>query len=508
MTDNLANIPDIRNEVKELRLLLEVCQALDEGFEVADKLDTALSLMAKHTGMMRGSLWLADSANRERYVRAFFGKGSDQTAEGIIQKVIAARSPAVARNDTPEPHMAGKSRPLSLQKDNIVFFCVPLLVNGQAAGALTADRLFADSVCPDEDLRLLQVIAAIIARAVRQKREFREMHTAVVEENRRLHALLHSRFDAAHLVGRSGSMQMILEELQHATSSEATVLIRGESGTGKELIAGVIHANSPRSGKPFVRVNCASLPEGLVESELFGHEGRTEAAGFRKGRFEIANSGTLFLDEVGDLPLLAQAKVLRVLQEKEFERVGGAETHRVDLRLIAASNRDLEAMVANGLFRQDLYHHLSVFPVLLPPLRERKEDISALVAHFIDKYSRESGRRIVRLTTRASGAFMAWHWPGNIRELENMVQRAVMLCGSDGIIDLHHLPASLQGGNGPEPEVKNLDEALAALERRLIVEALEEEQGNMSQAAQALGITERIMGLRMRKYGLNFRHFR
>ena len=511
MTDGLANMPEIRNEAKELRLLLEVCQALDKGPEVADCLDAALALMTKYTGMMHGSLSLVDSANRGRMVEAAFGPGAGPKAgsgrKAIVEKVIASASPVVALNGVSEPQVVGKARPLALQKEDIAFFGVPVLVYGQAAGALAADRLFADSVCPDEDVRLLQVVAAIIARAVRLKREFREQHRAVVEENRKLHTLLHSKFDAARLVGHSSPMKAVLEELQQVSPTDKTVLIRGESGTGKELVAGQIHANSLRSGKPFVRASCAGLAEGLVESELFGHE-YSVGAGSRKGRFEMANSGTLYLDEVGDLTLETQAKLLRLVRFGEFERVGGMETLRVDVRLIVASSRDLETMVNKGRILHDLYTRLSAHSVVLPPLRERKEDISTLLANCIDKYRRESGRRIVRLTQRASDAFVAYHWPGNIRELENIVARSVVLCGNDGVMDMHHLPASLQGGDGQNPSVTNLDDALAALEQRLIIEALEEARGNMSRAAQSLGITERIMGLRMRKYDLNFRDFR
>ena len=513
MTNGLAGMPEIRNEAKELRLLLEVCQAIDEGPEVADSLNATLALMTKYTGMMHGSLSLVDSANRGRMVEAVFGPETGPKAgpgrKAIVEKVVASASPVVALNGASEAQVVGKARPLVLQKEEIAFFCVPVLVYGQAVGALSADRLFADSVCPDEDVRLLQVVAAIIARAVRLKREFREQHRAVVEENRKLHTLLHSKFDAARLVGQSSPMKAVLEQLQQVSPTDNTVLIRGESGTGKELVAGQIHANSMRSGKPFVRASCAGLAEGLAESELFGYEYSTGGGtGSRKGRFDMANSGTLYLDEVGDLTLETQTKLLRLVQYGEFERVGGTETLRVDVRLIVASNRDLETMVNEERMLHDLYTRLSTHSVVLPPLRERKEDISTLLANCIDKYRRESGRRIVRLTPRASDAFMAYHWPGNIRELENIVARSVVLCGNDGVMDIHHLPASLQGSDGQNPSVVHLDDALAALEQRLIIEALEEARGNMSRAAQSLGITERIMGLRMRKYDLNFRDFR
>jgi Nif-specific regulatory protein len=511
----------IRNETNELRLLFEVSRALDGASELSDHLDTALSLMARYTGMMRGTLLLLDPVKGDIVVEAAYGLKSSQQkrarykrGEGVTGRVIETGKAMVVPKVSEEPLFLNRTGARDMQKEAISFICVPILIGGEAVGAISADRLFADSVCLEEDMRLLQILASLVARAVRTRREFRAMHTAVVEENRRLQTLLHSGFNPGNLVGSSAAMHAVLEEMKQVTATSATVLIRGESGTGKELVAGIIHANSPRAGRPFVKVNCAALPEGLVESELFGHErgAFTGAVGARKGRFEMAHGGTLFLDEVGDMTPLTQAKLLRAIQEREFERVGGVETLRVDTRLIAATNRNLEEMVARGEFRQDLYYRLSVFPLILPPLRERREDIMALVTYFVDKACANSKRKIARITSQASDMLMAYDWPGNIRELENVIERAVILCGVDGVIDAQHLPAWLQNcaagtcrsDHGPS----TLDEALSALEERLIVEALHDSAGNMARAAQQLGITERIMGLRMKKYGLDYREFR
>jgi Nif-specific regulatory protein len=286
------------------------------------------------------------------------------------------------------------------------------------------------------------------------------------------------------------------------------VLIRGESGTGKEMIAGLIHSNSLRAGQPFIKVNCAALPEGLVESELFGHErgAFTGAVTGRKGRFEMAHSGTLFLDEVGDMSLTTQAKLLRVLQEKEFERLGGGETIKVDVRLVAATNRDLEKMAEESLFRKDLYYRLSVFPLSLPPLRKRVEDIMILAENFAKKFSSDPEKPI-RISTEAYKLLRAYEWPGNIRELENIVERAAVLCGPEGLIEARHLPVWLQGRQD-EKEPKTLYEAVAILEKRLICEALEATNGHVTLAADRLGLTERKMSLRMNKYDIDFRTFR
>lgn len=509
----------LRNEANELRLLFELTQALDGPEILSDHLGEALALTARYTGMMCGTITLLDPESSEIAVEASYGLSKEELGraryklgEGITGKVIQTGTPMAVPHMSGEPLFLSRAGARDLEKEDVVSLCVPIMLAGKPIGALSADRLFADSVCLEEDLRLLQVLASIISRAARIRRDIRATHAAIVAENRRLQKLVHGSFALGDLVGNSAAMRSLIQEIAQVSYSGATVLLRGESGTGKELAAGLIHANSPRAGHPFVKVNCAALPEALVESELFGHErgAFTGAVGVKKGRFELAHGGTLFLDEVGELSLAAQAKVLRALQEKEFERVGGVKTIQVDVRLVAATNRNLEDMVASGAFRQDLYYRLSVFPLHLPPLRERREDIMALVSHFIDAYSAESGKRIVRISAAASEALRGYHWPGNIRELQNVIERAVILCGVDGIVDMPQLPAWLRHAAAPEDETgpESLDEALSSLEKRLIIEALEAGHGNMARAAQTLRVTERVLGLRMKAYGLHYKTFR
>jgi Nif-specific regulatory protein len=510
----MSELP-IRNETNELRLLFEVSQALEGPSALADHLETALELMARYTGMMRGALWLVGPEGDDIALEASYGlKHSEKRrahykmGEGVTGKVIATGKPVVVPNVSKEPLFLNRTGARDLQKEEIAFICVPITLGGETVGALSADRLFADSVCLEEDMRLLQVLSSLIARAVRSRREIKAMHAAVVEENRRLQKLVNGSFYLGDMVGESASFQPVLRELVLVTSSNATVLIRGESGTGKELIAGIIHANSERAGRPFIKVNCAAMPDGLVESEFFGHErgAFTGAVGVRKGRFEMAHGGTLFLDEVGDMTPLAQSKLLRVLQEKEFERVGGTETLRVDVRLIAATSRPLESMVAEGAFRQDLYYRLNVFPLTIPPLRERRDDIMPLAMHFVRKLSARNKRAVESISPRAGGMLMDYEWPGNIRELENVIERAVILCGAGGVIGPECLPLWVR--EAQPSGASTLDEALAVLEERLIRNALESTRGNMARAAERLGITERIMGLRMKKYNFDFRDFR
>jgi Nif-specific regulatory protein len=292
--------------------------------------------------------------------------------------------------------------------------------------------------------------------------------------------------------------------------SDTTVLIRGESGVGKELVAHAIHYNSRRAARAFIKVNCAALPETLIESELFGHEkgAFTGAIYQRKGRFELAAGGTIFLDEVGDFSPSTQIKFLRVLQEKEFERVGGTETIKTDVRVIAATNRDVETLIAEGKFRQDLYYRLNVFTIHVPPLRDRKTDIPLLADFFVERYSRLNHKEIQRISTPAIDMLMSYHWPGNVRELENCIERAVLV-SNDQVIHGHHLPPTLQTAEATGTAHQgSLQDALDELERELILDALKSWRGNMAKAARSLGLTERLMGLRVRKHGIQRKRFR
>jgi Nif-specific regulatory protein len=305
------------------------------------------------------------------------------------------------------------------------------------------------------------------------------------------------------MIGASPAMRRVYEEIGQVARTNATALLRGESGTGKDVVAHAIHHNSPRAKAPFVKVNCAALPESLFESELFGHErgAFTGAIARKKGRFELAEGGTLFLDEIGELSLQTQAKLLRVLQFREFERLGGTETLKANVRIIAATNRDMERSVATGSFREDLYYRINIFTITVPPLRERRADIPALAEYFLSKFAREHQRKIGRISTGALDVLMQHGWPGNVRELENVVERAVVLC--DGfVIQDHHLPRAVYNPSESLPEDSTLADAVARLERRMIDAALQRESGNVAKAARALGTTERIFRYKAAKYGI------
>ncbi len=329
----------------------------------------------------------------------------------------------------------------------------------------------------------------------------------LLAENRYLHQQLEQRYSFAGIIGASAAMQPVYEVSSSVAASTANVLITGESGTGKELIARSIHFNSARRDKPFIVLNCAALAEGVLESELFGHEkgAFSGALATRKGRFELAHEGTLFIDEVGEMSLSAQVKLLRVIQEHEFERVGGTRTIKSDVRLVAATNKSLEEEVRAGRFREDLYYRLNVVNIHVPPLRERREDIEPLARHFLETFAREMGKKITDFSPRALSCLLAHDWPGNVRELQNAIERAVVLTRAE-VITPRELPQGLREQDGicltvPE-RGGSLTEILEDLERQLIVQTLRREGGSQTRTAEVLGIKRTTLRYKLEKYGL------
>ncbi len=336
-----------------------------------------------------------------------------------------------------------------------------------------------------------RVISLVVERALEKQ--------TLVLQNRDLRSRLEDKFHLKNIIGRSDKMVKIFELIEHIAPYDSSVLIIGESGTGKELIANAIHYNSPRAALPFVKVSCASLSEGIIESELFGHErgSFTGAIASRKGRFEMAHPGTLFLDEVEDIPQTTQIKLLRVLQEGEFERVGGNKTIRVNIRIIAASNRDLQEAVRNGLFREDLYYRLNVVSIKLPPLRERKEDIPFLVNFFIDRFNQKYKMKVKGISQRAMNLLMDYEWSGNVRELENTIE-SILVIHSPEVIDLPHLPPEIRESKGkPEMISIRVGTRLEEVEKELLIQTLRATRGNKRRAAELLGINVRTIHRKM-----------
>jgi Nif-specific regulatory protein len=507
-----------RRTVEELSLLFEISRILDESLDLKQVIHPVLRAIADKMQLHRGTITLLNRTTGELNIEASYGlsdvqqkRGKYRLGEGVTGKVVQTGHPIIIPNINEEPSFLNRTGARgSNQKSDISFICIPIKTGKEVIGTLSVDRYTSQDTNLDDDVRLLTIIGSMIAQAVKLRQEMQEEQERLKEENLRLQAKLKERFKPSNIIGNSSRMQEVFDLIAQVCHSEATVLIRGESGTGKELVAQAIHYNSNRSEKPFIKVNCAALPESVIESELFGHEkgAFTSAVATRKGRFELAHNGTIFLDEIGDLSPTTQVKLLRVLQDKQFERVGGNQTIRTNVRIVAATNRDLEQLMNDGQFREDLYYRLNVFPIHLTPLRDRKSDIILLADHFVEKYSKQNYKSIKRISTPAINLLMSYHWPGNVRELENCVERAVLL-SSDDVVHGHHLPPSLQSAESTGTSFTDtLQDALDSLEKEMVIEALKSNYGNIAKAARQLGITERIMGLRVKKYGINSEPFR
>jgi Nif-specific regulatory protein len=508
----------IGGEVKELAMLFEISQILDSSLDLRSVVEPVLEALTSSLDMLFATLTLLNRQTGDIVIESAYGlsptqkrRGRYKLGEGITGKVIQSGKMAIVPRISEEPGFLDKTQARrGLNESDLSFICVPIKMGREVIGALSADKIASETGPLQETARILSIVASLIAQAVRLRRTAQEERERLMEENLRLQEELKDRFKPSNIIGNSKAMQDVYHLISQVAASDTTALLRGESGTGKELVAHAIHYASKRTSKPIIKVSCAALPESIIESELFGHEkgAFTGAVSARKGRFELAHGGTIFLDEIGDLSPSVQIKLLRVLQEREFERVGGTETIKTDVRLITATNRDLETLIEKELFRQDLYYRLNVFPIHIPPLRERRTDILLLADHFAEKYSHLSHKDVRRISTPAIDMLMAYHWPGNVRELENCIERAVLL-SDDGVIHGHHLPPTLQTAEatGTAPHGK-LDETLERVEKELILDALKSSRGNMAAAADSLGITERIMGLRVRKYDVDARRFR
>jgi Nif-specific regulatory protein len=425
--------------------------------------------------------------------------------------VVQTGRPIVVPRVSREPQFLGRAadRP-ELSREELTYICVPIALEGKTVGAVGIDLRFK----PDRDYhraaKFVAVVGSLIGHAIRVHRLIRADRQRLVDENTHLRQELKERYDFSNLVGTSGPMRQVYEQIAQVARTNTTVLLRGESGTGKELIAHALHYNSPRAKGPFIKVNCAALPQDLIESELFGYEkgAFTGAQSPKKGRFELANGGTLFLDEVGELNLATQVKLLRVLQEREFERLGSTETIRANIRLVAATNKDLEKAIAAGEFRDDLYYRLNVFAIFVPPLRERKPDVLLLADHFVEKFAAEHGKKVKRIATPAIDMLASYHWPGNVRELANAIERAVVVCDGQ-VIHAHHLPPTLQTAEASGTvQTSSLASAIEAFEKDTLQDALKTARGNRAKAARLLSTTERIFNYRVRKYGIDWRRFK
>jgi len=504
-------------EIRKLSTLVEISQALSGALNLKPGLHKVLEILERHHGMSRSAVTLLQEDTGELCIEAANGlsnngkKVSYHLGEGITGRVVESGKHVVVPQISREPLFLNRAAERKdLAKQELTFICVPVLLNRKAVGALGVDLAFKKERNYERTVKFLRVVASMISQAVKVHRLVESERQRLVDENTQLRQELKERYDFSNIIGNSGPMKQVYEQVAQVAHTNTTVLIRGESGTGKELIAHAIHYNSLRAKKPFIKVSCAALPETLIESELFGYEkgAFTGAQARKKGRFEMAEGGTLFLDEIGDLNLSTQVKLLRVLQEREFERLGGTETIKANVRLIAATNKDLEKAIGEGAFREDLYYRLNVFAIFVPPLRERKPDVLLLADHFLEKYALEHGKNIKRISTPAIDMLMSYHWPGNVRELENTIERAVLVCDGN-VVHGHHLPPTLQTAEASGTVMStSLAEAVQAYEKDVIQDALKTTRGNCAKAARMLSTTERIISYKVKKYEIDCARFK
>ncbi|MCL4205612.1 MAG: sigma 54-interacting transcriptional regulator [Pirellulaceae bacterium] len=497
---------------QQLETLAAVSRLLAAPSGQRQLLAAVLDELDRRLHMQRGTILLLLPNGRELVVAAAQSTELSRVAkeryllgEGIVGQVVQTGVPALIRRVADEPRFMNRihRRPED-EAQGVGFVCVPIVIDSEVVGTLSVDVPLDEDAALEQQSRFLGIVASMIGYDVRARRSEALQRQTWETENLRLRNALEERFRPENIVGNSTEMRDVYVKIRQVAPSDTTALIRGESGTGKELVASAIHYSSPRAARPFVRVNCAALSEHLLESELFGHEkgAFTGALGARVGRFEEAEGGTLFLDEIGDFSPAVQVKLLRFLQEREYQRVGSNRTTRADVRVIAATNKDLEQAVKLGTFRQDLYYRIHVFPIVLPPLRERRSDILLLADHFVARYARKLGKEVRRISTPAIDMLFAYHWPGNVRELENCIEYA-MLLSSDGAIHGHHLPPTLQMPAASETApAGSLVAQVHLLEKELITDALKSTSGNLAAAARLLGITPRMMRYKIKKLGM------
>ena len=499
----------------KLSVLSSISQIIDRALNLDQALSEVLRILSDTLSMKRATITLVDRETGQLVISSSYGLTEDEMTrgvygldEGITGLIFRSAQPYYIPDIRQEPRFLDKTRSRVIEKGRISFIGVPVILHGKPIGVLNVDRLFDDRIHFEEDVEFLGVVATLIAQFISLNEQVSERVRDLTRENVSLKSRLSQTQSGLYIVGRSQSMLDVQRQLEKVAPTRATVLLEGESGTGKTLIARIIHDLSDRRGYHFVKMNCASIPENLLESELFGYEkgAFTGAETPKAGRFEDADRGTIFFDEIGDLPLGLQAKLLRVLQEKEFERLGGHDTRRVDVRIIAATNKDLAGLVRQGLFREDLYYRLNVFPIRVPPLNQRKEDLTRLLNHFLNKVSREYNRRLF-FSPEALETLKNYNWPGNVREMENLVERLVILAEGSridlGMIEPYLSLSREQAENGIQTEpAEPAGTSLQALEIKQIMAALKRNHWVQNKAARTLDITPRQLGYKLRKYQL------
>jgi Nif-specific regulatory protein len=512
---------DINSKLEDLSCLYEITKSLASSTDINVCLHQAMKTIDSMKQMENGTVTIINPTTGRLEIEVAYGinaegrkRGRYQIGEGITGKVVSSGVPIIVPHIADEPMFLNKTRARGdLSNQERSFICVPIREGKQVIGALSIDRIYTNGLKEkaDEDLRFLTILSSLIAQTTHRIQTVKQEQDELLVENLKLKRELSEKNKINDIQGNSGKMQEVYEMIHRVVDSTATVLLRGESGTGKTLVAKALHYNSKRSDKPFIVVNCSALPETLLESELFGHEkGAFTGATERKvGRFEQAENGTLFLDEIGEISHAVQVKLLNVVQERTFQRLGSGKTITCDVRLVAATNRDLEGAVQDKSFREDLYYRLNVFPVYMPSLRERRTDILLLAEFFLEKYSKENNQEIKRISTSAIDMLIQYHWPGNVRELQNCMERAVLICDGDTIKGVH-LPPTLQTPESMEPgrNPLSLSVSVENFEKDIIVEGLKKYRGNQTKTAKYLDTSLRIINYKIHQYNIDPKQFK
>jgi Nif-specific regulatory protein len=527
-TENNSAVTELEQPVEcqletlKLQALAEVCKLIGKAVHLETTLSRILRVLHDILNMERATLVLLDKNRQRLAIKASYGltveeeqRGIYGLSEGICGQIFQSGASCIVPDITNEPLFLNRTGARNqIKKEALSFLGVPIKVEKNTVGVLTVDHLFGPDISFEEDMSFLEILATLIGQFLVLHDAISQKEEKLIEENKSLKAELHSRFNRHYIIGDSSAMQEVYWLIEKIAPSSATVLLLGQSGTGKELVARALHEASTRKDKPYIKVNCAALPENLLESELLGHDkgAFTGAVAAKPGRFELADGGTIFLDEIGELPILLQAKLLRVLQEQQFERIGGTRTLTVDVRIIAATNVDLQANVEDGLFRSDLYYRLNVVPIQLPALHERRDDIPLLIDHFL-RSSNERNNKKMKLTSGALDFLTAYDWPGNVRELQNLIERLVILSDRQ-IIQTKILKTHMHGFSGSSPQTSESPEkssenfhaghnSLEDLERHEIEASLRRNGWVQARAARELGLTQRQMGYRIKKFNLS-----
>ncbi len=518
---------ELERKIKFKDLLLDIAQSIEKIFELTDSFEIVMKKLADSFGIFRGMLVLfeKEEPNKLSVFSAYnitdeeMSRGIYQVGEGVVGKVVETGKPISIPDIIKDDSFLNR---LQIKRDKnspTSFIAVPIKIEGIVVGVMAIEKHFENENILEDEEDMMTLIANIIANKVKAwERIFKEKEN-LIAENLNLKKELLKNFAVGNIIGKNKSMISVFELINTVSDSNSSILILGESGTGKELVAQALHVGSGRKDAPFVSINCASIPENLLESELFGYKkgSFTGAISDKKGKFQLANGGTVFLDEIGDMPLYLQAKLLRAIQEREIEPLGSEVKVKIDIRIVSATNKDLDKLIKDGKFREDLYYRLNVVEILIPPLRERKDDIPLLVNHFLKKYAQRDSKNVHGISQEALRLLQSYNWPGNVRELENIIERAVLLCRTQ-TIEVNNLPPFLMDieevpdihiSKWIEGFIKNpsfsgklYEKIIGHVEKELIAKSLIFNNRNKVKTSDFLGINRNTLRSKMEDYNI------